>query len=417
MDGLRAAGVLLGLDRMHLALERLGHPERRTAFVQIAGSNGKGSTAAMVDAVGRAAGLNTALFTSPHLLRFSERLRLQGAEVQPQLLNPALDKVLATQVPLTYFEAATLVAVCLIADADVDLAIMETGLGGRLDAVTALPALACAITSVSDEHLDVLGPTLLHVAREKAGIARPGVPLFLPHLAAPLETEIRNVAALVGAPVHVVKAWDKAVGLAGAHQQSNAGLAVALAQAALATLGVRLDPKVVDQSLTQVAWPGRLEQVGQVLLDCAHNPESANALASALAARPERPRVLVLSVFAGKDIAGITRALWPQVDAVVATQSDSERAVQAGALAAHLPAGPPVAIVADPWDALAHAQAVAGPQGLVVVAGSVFLVGQLRGRLRGEPRDPVPTSDPMPQATLTESFLTRPDADGFVTDS
>lgn len=395
MDGLRSAGVLLGLDRVHLALARLGHPDRRLRFVQIAGTNGKGSTAAMTERLLREAGVHTGLFTSPHLVRFSERIRLRGEEVKGSALDAALSRVLATQVPLTYFEASTLVAVAVMADAGVDLGVMETGLGGRLDAVTALPAIATAITSIGADHLDVLGPTLAHVAREKAAIARPAVDLLVPEGLAPdLLGEIRGVAAALGAAVQRVPEVPLAVALPGAHQQRNAALALALATRAAHALGRALPASAVRQALAQVSWPGRLERLGPLLLDCAHNPEGAQALAGHLAGCPERPRVLVLSMVAGKDVEGVAEALWPQVEAVVATRCASDRALPAEDLACRLPRGRDVSVVPDPAQAVAEAQRRAGP-GLVVVAGSVFLVGQVRAQSLGEPVDPVPTSDPM----------------------
>lgn len=394
MDGLRAAGVLLGLDRVKLALARLCQPQSRLRFVQVAGTNGKGSTAAMTEAILREAGVRTGLYTSPHLLRFTERIRIQGREVDPAALEPVLDRVLATGVALTYFEAATLVAVCLMADAGVELAVMETGLGGRLDAVTALPAVATAITSIGPDHMDLLGPTLLDVAREKAAIARPQVPLFVSGGVSPaLRAAIVEVVTAAGAPAQVVEPHVQSP-LRGAHQRHNAGVAMALAKAAAEALGRPLSDAEGVRGLTQTVWPGRLEQVGRVLFDCAHNGEGAEALAQHLAARPERPRLLVLSVVSGKDVHAIAAALSPQADAIIATRCASERALAGSALAALLPPSPTLSVIEDPHEALAQAQARAG-EGLVVVAGSVFLVGQLRGAMLGEPVDPVTTSDPL----------------------
>ena len=358
----------------------------------------------MTDAILRAGGVRTALFTSPHLLRFTERIRIDGGEVAPHLLEPALERVLGTGVPLTYFEAATLVAVLVMADAGVELGVMETGLGGRLDAVTALPAIATAITSIGADHLDLLGPTLAHVAREKAAIARAGVPLFLPTtLAAPLREQIQIVASAAQAPVRLVPAAAASGALLGAHQRNNAAMAIALAECAAQAVARPLGQQAVETGLAGVQWPGRLEQVGAVLLDCAHNGEGAQALAEHLRERRERPRVLVLSIVAGKDVDAIAAALWPVVERVIVTRCASERALHASEVAARLPAGPVLSVTDDPGVALQQARAHGG---LAVVAGSIFLVGQIRGLLRDEPMDPVTTSDPMAAATVTPGART-----------
>lgn len=395
MDALRSAGVLLGLDRVRKALALLGNPERGINFVQIAGTNGKGSTCAMLESILRAAGLKTALFTSPHLLRFTERLKFDGAEVDPLLLDAALDRVLATGVPLTYFEAATLVSVCLIADRGVDVAVMETGLGGRLDAVTALPAMATAITSIGADHLEILGPTLKDVAREKASIARPGIPLFLPALPLELDEVVQSVAFDASAPTSLVSMPIAGSALGGAHQQMNAAMALELARFVMGAQGKVLSSRAVDGGLAKVFWPGRLEMVEGVLLDCAHNPQGALALAQALSKRSERPRVLVLSVVSGKDVAGFAEGVFPEVEHVVLTQCSSDRALTVKELVALLPPHASVTEAADPTLALPAAQRLAHPGGLVIVAGSIFLVGQVRAQLLGHAGDPVPTSDPV----------------------
>lgn len=403
MDALRTAGVLLGLDRVRQALKLLGSPEKGIDFVQIAGTNGKGSTCAMLESVLRAAGLRTALFTSPHLLRFTERLKFDGVEVDSALLDAALDRVLATGVPLTYFEAATLVSVCLIADRGVDVAVMETGLGGRLDAVTALPAIVTAITSVGADHLEILGPTLLDVAREKASIARAGVPLFMSPLPRELEDVVQDVAFAAATPTSVVSMPIRGSALAGEHQQMNAALALELARFVMGAQGRVLPSRAVDEGLAKVFWPGRLEMVDGVLFDCAHNPQGALALARELNKRNERPLVLLLSMVSGKDAAGFAAALFPVVQHVVLTQCSSDRALPVKGLAAQLPPHGSITEMADPVFALAAAQRSAHPGGLVVVAGSIFLVGQLRAHMLQHVADPVPTSDPPTSTASVEN--------------
>ena len=421
LEAARTRGVELGLARVRRALEALGDPQRRFAAVQLAGTNGKGSTAAMTEAILRAAGLRTGLFTSPHLVRFTERIRVDGVEADGDHLAELDARIVATGVPLTYFEVCTALAFLAFAEARVDVMVLETGLGGRLDATTACRPVATAITSIGHDHLDLLGPTLLDVAREKAGIAKRGVPLFLAPLAPDIDAAIAAVAAEVGAPVFRAgrdyPAAPVAPNLGGAHQAANAALAVALARATVSaaaasnpdasvdTDGARLDA-AVRAGLAGVTWPGRLEWLGpDLLLDCAHNTEGAAALAAALDALPrDRRRALVLSIVDGKPVSPMVALLVPRFDVVVATRSGSPRAMSPRALATLVRSAVApgasldvveVAEADDPLGALDEARRRAGPAALVVIAGSMFLVGAVRAAVLGEPGDPVPTSDPM----------------------
>jgi dihydrofolate synthase/folylpolyglutamate synthase len=401
LQSVRTLGVSFGLDRVRLALDRLGGPERRFRAVQIAGTNGKGSTAAFLDSILRAAGLRTGLFTSPHLCRFSERIRVDGREVEGERLGQLDQAVAATGVPLTYFEISAVLAFLAFAEAEVDLAVLETGLGGRLDATTASHPLACAITSIALDHQDLLGKTIREIAHEKAGIARPRVPLFLGPLPAEALAEIERVAGETGAPLRRFgvdfAAPDFPLALAGFHQVSNAAVAVALAHEVAFSMGLVLQGEIVNCGLAETRWPGRLERVApDVLLDCAHNTEGAEALAVALPGASRR--ALVVSIVQGKDAAAMLATLCPHFDCIVATRSPSERSLAPEALAALVPrdGGRMVEVVADPGLALTRARDLVAPDGLVVVAGSIFLVGALRAQLLNEPVDAIAGSDPMP---------------------
>ena len=422
LDGLRSLGVDFGLDRVQRALARVGSPERRLPAVQIAGTNGKGSTAAMTEAILRAAGWRTGLYTSPHLCRFTERIRVGGVEVEGDRLAHLDEAIAATGVPLTYFEVATMLAFMAMAgpDVGVELAVLETGLGGRLDAVTACQPLATAITSIGWDHMDYLGSTIRSIAREKAGILKPGVPCFVARLPPEAGDEIARIAADVGAPLrHLGRDFEwpaPAAALVGAHQRSNAALAVALAVEAGQRLGRPISREAIGAGLTGVRWPGRLETLaagddGEVLVDCAHNPEGAEALAAAI---PDRTRgrraALVISVVAGKDLPGILRPLLPAFSVVVATRSRNPRSLAPRALAAAIEALtslprepsaplPPVIVADDPRAAITQARRrlddEGGADGLIVVAGSIFLVGEVRAALLGERCDPRAVSDPL----------------------
>ncbi|HET6282833.1 MAG TPA: Mur ligase family protein [Polyangia bacterium] len=411
---------------MRSALRRLGSPERRFAAIQIAGTNGKGSTAAITESILRAAGFKTGLFTSPHLSRFTERIRIAGGECDGERLAEIDRLVVATGVPLTYFEVATALAFVLMAEEQVDVAVLETGLGGRLDAVTTCRPLATAITSIGLDHTDYLGTTLREIAAEKAGIIKPGVPLYLGNLPAVAEEEILRIAQAAGAPVFrlgrgfsPLAAAAHSLALTGSHQRDNGAIAVALATAAADALALAtrrtpaLTAAAVTAGLGGVVWPGRLERIGDdVLLDCAHNPEGAVALAAALREMQQPRGALVLSVVTGKDLTGILEPLLPLFNVVVATASRNPRAMPADALAegirAFRPAPPDLEVVTatDSSEAvsivaarrlLPQRQRGSAPAGtpLIVFAGSVFLVGEARALLLGEAGDPQPVSDPV----------------------
>ncbi len=402
LAALAAAGVELGLERVRLALARLGDPQKRFAAVQIAGTNGKGSTAVMTEAILRAGGFSTGLYTSPHLARFTERIRIGGREVEGDRLAALDRRVVATGVSLTYFEVATVLGFLAMAEAGVEIGVLETGLGGRLDAVTTCEPLATAITSIGLDHQDYLGASLRAIAGEKAGILKPGVRCFLGRLPLEAALEIARVADRVGAPLaHLGRDFQSPegrLGLVGAHQRDNAGLALALAGAAADGLGRPLDGAATARALAAVRWPGRLERLGDdLLLDSAHNAEGAQALAAALPLLAVGRRVVLLvSVVRDKDSAGIFEALRPAASAIVLTRSPSVRALPPAELAAL--AGrwfAEVAVRDELEGALAEARRRAGVGGLVVVCGSMFLVGAVRARVTGEPVDPLPTSDPV----------------------
>jgi dihydrofolate synthase/folylpolyglutamate synthase len=417
LESTRTLGVSMGLERTQAVLDQLGNPEQRVPALHIAGTNGKGSVAAMTESILRAAGLRTGLFTSPHLSRFTERIRIDGREVEGDRLAALDPLIVATGVPLTYFEISTVLAFLAFAEAGVEVMVLETGLGGRLDATTTCHPLATAITSIDFDHTEFLGDTLAAIAIEKAGIAKRDVPLFLGSLTSEAHQAIASVAHAVGAPIQIlgrdISPPPIAPRLEGPHQQANAALAVALASTAISKLAPGSDDlrrRAVETGLTQVEWPGRLEWLTpQLLLDCAHNVQGAQSLATYLDSLPRQPRALLISVVAGKAAREILEILAPRFDAVIATGSSNSRALAPEILAAFVslrsdasPTPLNVQAEANPEAALALAQSAVTPDGLVVVAGSLFLIGDVRalvcvgkGEARDQARDPLPTSDPL----------------------
>ena len=417
----RRFGVVLGLDRMRGILDRLGAPDRRLGrVVHVAGTNGKGSTVAMIAALAAAAGQRVARYTSPHLSSLRERIVIDGALIAEPAIVAAADRVRgAGGDELTFFEQLTALAMVAIADAAVDVTVLEVGLGGRLDATNVVDPAVCVVTGVALDHEAILGGTLAAIAAEKAGIWKPGRPAIVGASGEPAAVPVLIAAArAVGAPVTVIDdaalAAVPPVGLPGAHQRRNAAAAIA----AIRALGL----PVVPAALAAVTHSGRFEVIDgppRVILDGAHNPHGAVALADTLRARGERP-VLIASISADKDVAAIARALAPVARAVIATRYQQDRAMDPAALAAvfaHVIAepgfvtagepgiapradgaasdprlcAPTVSFAPDLEAALAAAAAYDAP---IAIAGSLFLVGEARTRLLGAPTDPMLVTDP-----------------------
>jgi len=393
LQRLQPLAMRFGLERMERALAALGHPERRYAVLHVAGTNGKGSTCAMAAAALRAAGHRVGLYTSPHLVRFHERIAVDGAPIDDGALAARVEEVRRAcpwhdegreDERLTYFEFATLLGLIEFAAQGVQVAVVEVGLGGRWDATNAVSPTVTAVARIGLDHTQLLGDTVELVAREKAGIFKPGVPAVV-HADQPggaLEV-LREEAARRGAPFTVAPAaWDGPIGLAGPHQRTNAALAAA-ALRALDARGVRAPEDAIAEGIARARWPGRLEEVGGVLLDGAHNPQGAAALADGLRAlHPGRPVELVFGVLADKDHAGMLAALAPAVRRVHVLAPNSPRARPAAdveALARSL--GVRADVHPDLADALACARTAAADGGIVCVAGSLYLVGEARERL------------------------------------
>lgn len=378
-------GMRLGLDTMRASCTRHGHPERSFAVVHVGGTNGKGSTAAMVEAMARASGKRTGLYTSPHLCRFAERIRVGGAPITDEALTAVLRRVLVDP-DLSFFEAATMAAFLAFRDAAVDLAVVEVGIGGRLDATNVIPSPRCtAITRIAFDHQDRLGDTLEAIAGEKAGIAKPGVPLVLGPIDPGPRAVIARIAGDVGAPIVDARAIpdDAELALAGAHQRyPNAAVAWTIADA------VGIDEASRRVGLRDVRWPGRLERIertasygGPWLLDGAHNPDGAEALVRALRETP--PKAIVFGALADKEWPAMLDQL-AEVDAPRFYAAPRGRAPAEGEALAMRAKG---TVCASIGDALAAARRAAG-DGLAVVCGSLYLVGDARAILADLPQDP-----------------------------
>jgi dihydrofolate synthase/folylpolyglutamate synthase len=393
LDSLKPLAVRLGLERMERALDALGRPERALRILHVAGTNGKGSTCAMAAQALREAGHRTGLYTSPHLVRFNERIALDGEAITDDEIDRVTGEI-RRACPwhdageegerLTYFEFATLVALLHFAERAAGAVVLEVGLGGRFDATNAVTPLACAVTQIGLDHVELLGDTLDAIAREKAGIMKRGVPVAVARSQRPeAMAALADEAGRRGAPLTVAEAaWSGPVALAGPHQAGNAALAAA-ALRLLRGVGVTVPEESIARGIASAHWPGRLERVGGILLDGAHNPDGAAALAAALEAlHPGRPAEIVFGVLVDKDHAAMLRALAPAARALHLVAPRTPRARAPGtyrALAAGLVGRVDEHDTVE--DAIRCARRGAGDDGIACVAGSLYLVGEARALL------------------------------------
>lgn len=419
---LETLGIRLGLETFGRLLEALGSPQLRYPTVLAAGSNGKGSTSALLAAMASAAGYRTALYTSPHLESVEERLRLDGRSVSPEVLAGLLDEVVRASESAngglpTYFEALTAAAFLWFAREEVDLAVVEVGLGGRLDATNLCDPLLSLITSISLEHQEFLGDTLAAIAREKAGTFRPGRPALVWIEDPEAAESVRTVAAERGTALRFAPdlvtireidsdVWtgqrvrigehDLKLHLSGEHQARNLALAV-LAAETLAGLGFpRMDGRAIAEGAESCRWPGRLERIDlpdgrRVLLDAAHNAEGAAVLSGFLARLPG-PVVLLFGALEDKNAADMLGRLAPRAERVVLTTPASPRARRPEELATLLEGRTGVEVAPDLGEALDRALEFSGT---LVACGSIYLIGEVRRALRERFGVPAPAAGPL----------------------
>lgn len=417
IHGLQRFGSRLGLERISRLLEAAGHPEEELRVIHVAGTNGKGSVTAMVTAILRAAGYSVGMYVSPFLEEFRERIQMDGECISEadlahwaELLRPLAERMgqECGEYP-TEFEFVTLVALCYYAARRVDLAVLEVGLGGRYDATNVVSdPVACVISNIALDHTDRLGKTLGEIAFEKAGIVKAGRPVVT---GAREEEALRVIAQACeerDAPLYVAGrdfSWqerhcdyrgqsidlhglrgyypDLRLSLLGRHQQSNAACAVAALEAG----GLQgIDEMAIRRGLETCRWPGRLEVLGQhplVVIDAAHNPDGVAALTRALPLFPYRRLVAVLGILKDKDAESMVAALAPRADVLIATAPTGSRAGRPERIAGLArPYTGKVWAEADITSALKMALAEAGPEDMVLVAGSIYLVGPARTWLR-----------------------------------
>ena len=426
--GLELFGMHFGLERIQALARALGHPEQAYRRVVVAGTNGKGSVTVMTETALRAAGHRVARYTSPHLVHIEERFVIDGRPVPTDALRDAADTVRRAAeslvargelaAPPTFFEATTAVAFELFRRAAVDIAVLEVGLGGRLDATNIGPPLAAAITNIDLDHQQYLGRSIAEIAREKAGVIHPGAITILGDLNPEVDRVVSETCRERGAPLVRVaeaartvselrpdgrmlvelrtgtRAYSRvALGLRGRHQLGNALTAAVLLEA-LDAAGVAVPQSAVERGLVEARWPGRLELFAlgarQVLLDGAHNPAGARALAGYLREMYPRGLPIVFAAMRDKDATGMLAALAPAATAFVLTEARNPRTLRVADLSACArEAAVQVPLVADADPARALDAALADAP-VVCVAGSIFLVGEARSLLEARGAVPIP---------------------------
>jgi len=420
LDRLESLGIQPGLERITALLARLGDPQRDLPSVIVAGTNGKGSVVAFLASILESAGVKAGIYTSPHLVRFNERIRIGAETIADADLAALIGEVRSAveamrrdgQASPTYFEATTALAFLHFRRRQAPLAVLEVGMGGRYDATNVAEPLACAITPIALDHTQWLGRTVAEIAWQKAGIVRSGVPLVVSRQEPAARRVILEEAGRLGAPVveSVTCSFEPARGfsdppafslatpsgglydarlaLRGDHQTDNAAAAVLLAEILRERRLVRFDPGTVARGLSNARWPGRLDLVpgsaeaggADLLLDGAHNPAGCATVADYVrmhhARRPRR--VLLFAAMRDKEASAMLAALRPVVDEAILTGLPVARGTPASELEA--PArdlGLPAAVEPDPIAGLRIASRRAGPGGLVIACGSLYLVGAL----------------------------------------
>lgn len=414
--GRRRFAIKPGLERITALLDRQGHPECNFAAIHIVGTNGKGSTAAFLAAMLTQADYCTGLFTSPHLVSYTERFQINGVAISRERLDCLIADLLDSAAPEeTFFELTTALACRWFAENKVQIAILEAGMGGRSDATAAVPGIATIITPVSLDHCQWLGNSLQAIATEKIGITAPGSPVISacqePVVLETIEQYCRehdNQLILSGRNFTSIRndnsslTYQSTAGTLGgltpslnaSYQTGNAAVALAAAEQ-LAFLGFPVSVQAMQSGLATTCWPGRMELIRladgtELLLDGAHNPAGARALSEALSEQTDRRMILLLGMMEDKDRQGVLQTLLQQFHRVITVTPAQERAVSDAALAAACnQLGTPARAAGTVSEGLAAARKAAQPGDLIVATGSLFLVGELKALLADIPCEAV----------------------------
>jgi dihydrofolate synthase/folylpolyglutamate synthase len=415
--GLEKFGMIFGLTQVERILEAIGNPQREVQAIHIGGTNGKGSTAAMMASILQKEGYRVGLYTSPHLIRFTERIKVNGKEIEKEevaeLAGWMRERIKASNItpPFTFFDFTTAMALLYFKQALVDLAILEVGLGGRLDSTNVVDPLLSIITNISKDHEEHLGRSILKIAGEKAGIIKKGRPLITSATQPQVLQLFSKICREKGSPYFRVgkefryvsigdgnfnyeglhrKLWDIHLNLMGFHQIINATAALGATEV-LEELGYPISINAMVEGLKEVEWPGRLERVSsspQVILDGAHNPAGALVLKESLEKEFKYHHlILLIGVMKDKDIKSILHLLAPLADQIILTRPHNERAAPPALLREVLGQnGKKAIVIEDIKEAIERGFSMAGKEDLLCITGSLYTVGEARAYFypRGE---------------------------------
>lgn len=402
-------GMIFGLTKIEAILRAVGNPHRELQAIHIGGTNGKGSTAAMVASILRKEGYRVGLYTSPHLIRFTERIKVNGKEIEKEeivelteWLRKRIEEA-GVPSPFTFFDFTTAMAFLYFKQKMVDLTVLEVGLGGRLDSTNVIDPLLSIITNIGKDHEDVLGKGIMRIAREKAGIIKRKRPLITAATQPQVLRHFAKVCQEKASPFFRVgkefryhlegeegfsyegihrKLWGLSLNLRGGHQVVNAVTALG-AMEVLDDLGYRISNEAMSGGLKEVEWPGRLEMVSsspKVLLDGAHNPDGALTLKESLQRDFQyRNLILLIGIMKDKDIPSILHALSPLADHIILTRPSTARAASPALLKKALGRnGTKAEVVEDFKMAIEKGLSFTGAEDLLCITGSLYTVGEAR---------------------------------------
>jgi dihydrofolate synthase / folylpolyglutamate synthase len=380
LDSLQASGIRPGLGRIRAMLRSLRHPERAYPSIIIAGTNGKGSTSATLASILEESGYRTGLYTSPHLVDIRERWTIGGAMIDPELLRRSVEllREAADHVAIapTYFEALTIVAFIAFQLAECEVAVLEVGMGGRLDATNVVHPLAALITPIGFDHMEYLGTTLRRIAAEKAGVIHRGAIVLTSNDDPVIAGVLRKRAAKFGNRFIEVRE-EHDTPLPGAFQRRNVALAVRAAHELRERLP-RITEESIERGVEKTRWRGRLEHVRMsgkdIWIDGCHNPHAIEAVLPYIAARVPKPRLLVFGIMSDKEVAGAARALFPLFDLIIATEPFPPRSASAESLV-DLARQLGVKAIAEPKPFAALLRAMQSGERSIFVGGSLYLAG------------------------------------------
>jgi dihydrofolate synthase / folylpolyglutamate synthase len=382
LDSLQGSGIRPGLGRIRAILRALGNPHRAYPSIIIAGTNGKGSTSATLNSILLASGYRSALYTSPHLVDLRERWQIGGEPIDPQLFEESIvtlrDASDRTGITPTYFEALTIMAFIAFERAQCDVAVLEVGMGGRLDATNVVRPIAALITPVDLDHTEYLGNTLRKIAGEKAGVIHRGAVVLTSNRDPVVLSVIEKRARKFGNVLHVVRG-DEApeVPLAGDFQRMNVSLAMRAAEELRKRLP-RITSESIRRGIANTRWRGRLERIRvggkDIWVDGCHNLHAARAIAPFVEKNLPRPRLLVFGIMIDKDVGGVTSLLFPMFDEIIITNPFAPRSAPTqDLLAIANELGVRATVVEEPAKAIANA--LASDERTILVAGSLYLAG------------------------------------------